>query len=183
MGILFKDKSLIEDARDIFHLKKEEIEMVVEGHIDNLRPLKEIVKSRKEKLDVSNTLKTYNRIVFYGDKTLLVEDNIASSSTLKGIGSGVGKVTGKVKLVLDPKNTNLNGEIMLAKRTDPGWITLFPLCKGMIVERGSILSHSAVVARELGIVAVVGCAGATDIIKDGSTVTVDGIKGEVIIEE
>ena len=183
MGELFKERSLIKDARDIFHLKKEEIEMVVEDKLDNLRPLKEIVKSRKEKLDISNKLKTYNRIVFYGDKTLLVEDNIASSSVLKGIGSGVGRVTGKVKLVLDPKNTSLNGEIMLAKRTDPGWITLFPLCKGMIVERGSILSHSAVVARELGIVAVVGCAGATDIIKDGSTVTVDGIKGEVIIEE
>lgn len=100
---------------------------------------------------------------------------------LRGIPSGAGVVTGKIKLVTDPSSANLNGEIMLAKRTDPGWVMLFPMCKGMIVERGSILSHSAVVARELGIVAVVGVENATSILKDGDEVTVDGIKGEIII--
>ena len=60
---------------------------------------------------------------------------------------------------------------------------LFPMCKGLIVERGSILSHSAVVARELGIVAVVGVEDACTILKDGMEVTVDGIKGEIIIHE
>ena len=58
---------------------------------------------------------------------------------------------------------------------------LFPMCKGMIIERGSILSHSAVVARELGIVAVVGVEDATKLLCDDMEVTVDGIKGEIII--
>ena len=181
MGIIFKKKGLIKDARDIFHLKKEEIEMVVRGEIDKLRNLKEVVEKRKAHLLENNEKKTYNRIVFFGEKELLVHDKMPQDGILRGIPSGAGVVTGKIKLVTDPSSANLNGEIMLAKRTDPGWVMLFPMCKGMIVERGSILSHSAVVARELGIVAVVGVENATSILKDGDEVTVDGIKGEIII--
>lgn len=181
MGIIFKKKGLIKDARDIFHLKKEEIEMVVRGEVDKLRNLKEVVEKRKAHLLENNKKKTYNRIVFFGEKELLVHDKMPQGGILRGIPSGAGVVRGKIKLVTDPSSANLNGEIMLAKRTDPGWVMLFPMCKGMIVERGSILSHSAVVARELGIVAVVGVENATSILKDGDDVTVDGIKGEIII--
>lgn len=183
MGIIFKKKGLISEARDIFHLKKEEIEMVVNGDSSNLRNLKEVVAKRKQKLFENNSKKTYNRIVFFGEKELLVLDKTPSDGILRGIPSGAGVVKGKIKLVTDPSNANINGEIMLAKRTDPGWVMLFPMCKAMIVERGSILSHSAVVARELGIVAVVGVENATSILKDGDEVTVDGIKGEIIIHK
>lgn len=183
MGIIFKKKGLISEARDIFHLKKEEIEMVVNGDSSNLRNLREVVAKRKQKLFENNSKKTYNRIVFFGEKELLVLDKTPSDGILRGIPSGAGVVKGKIKLVTDPSNANINGEIMLAKRTDPGWVMLFPMCKAMIVERGSILSHSAVVARELGIVAVVGVENATSILKDGDEVTVDGIKGEIIIHK
>ena len=183
MGIIFKKKGLISEARDIFHLKKEEIEMVVNGDSSNLRNLKEVVAKRKQKLFENNSKKTYNRIVFFGEKELLVLDKTPSDGILRGVPSGAGVVKGKIKLVTDPSNANINGEIMLAKRTDPGWVMLFPMCKAMIVERGSILSHSAVVARELGIVAVVGVENATSILKDGDEVTVDGIKGEIIIHK
>lgn len=183
MGIIFKKKGLISEARDIFHLKKEEIEMVVNGDSSNLRNLKEVVAKRKQKLFENNSKKTYNRIVFFGEKELLILDKTPSDGILRGIPSGAGVVKGKIKLVTDPSNANINGEIMLAKRTDPGWVMLFPMCKAMIVERGSILSHSAVVARELGIVAVVGVENATSILKDGDEVTVDGIKGEIIIHK
>ena len=50
----------------------------------------------------------------------------------------------------------LDGEILVTERTDPGWVPVFPACSGLIIERGSLLSHSAVVARELGIPTVVG---------------------------
>lgn len=183
MGIIFKKKGLISEARDIFHLKKEEIEMVVNGDSSNLRNLREVVAKRKQKLFENNSKKTYNRIVFFGEKELLVLDKTPSDGILRGVPSGAGVVKGKIKLVTDPSNANINGEIMLAKRTDPGWVMLFPMCKAMIVERGSILSHSAVVARELGIVAVVGVENATSILKDGDEVTVDGIKGEIIIHK
>ena len=181
MGVLFKEKGLIENERDIFHLKKEEIEMVVNGQKDKLRDLKSIVKTRIERLNEHKLKPTFNRIVFYGNKELLIHSKKDASTVLKGIPSGAGVVRGKIKLVIDPSTANINNEIMLAERTDPGWVMLFPMCKGMIVERGSILSHSAVVARELGIVAVVGVEDATKLLHDDMEVTVDGIKGEIII--
>lgn len=183
MGKLFFEKDLINNPRDIFHLKKEEIEMVVNNELDKLRNLKEIVNKRKTTLEENKDKKTYNRIVFYGNNKLFIETEKSKDGVLRGIPSGAGVVRGKIKYVTDPSTANLNNEIMLAKRTDPGWVMLFPMCKGMIVERGSILSHSAVVARELGIVAVVGVEDATTILKDGMDVTVDGIKGEIIINE
>ena len=76
------------------------------------------------------------------------------------------------------------GSIILTKRTDPGWISLFPLAAGLIVEHGSMLSHSFVVARELGLPAVAGLKNATQLIPDGALVTLDGLSGEVkILEE
>ena len=76
-------------------------------------------------------------------------------------------------------NADLNGYILMAKRTDPGWTVLFPMVKAVIIERGSILSHSAVIAREMGLTLVVGVRGLTDKIKDGDKVRVDGINGTV----
>ncbi|MBQ3066548.1 MAG: hypothetical protein IJD18_00830, partial [Clostridia bacterium] len=72
--------------------------------------------------------------------------------------------------------------IILTKRTDPGWIGLFPKASGLIVEHGSMLSHSFVVARELNLPAVVGVEGATSIIPNNSLVTLDGLKGEITLE-
>ena len=76
------------------------------------------------------------------------------------------------------------GNIILTKRTDPGWISLFPSASGLIVEHGSMLSHSFVVARELNLPAVVGLKNATELIPDGALVLLDGVCGEVkILEE
>lgn len=67
----------------------------------------------------------------------------------------------------------------MAEYTDPGWIMLFPAASGILVERGSLLSHSAIVSRELGIPAVVGITGLLDNIKDGDIVELDGTSGIV----
>ena len=56
---------------------------------------------------------------------------------------------------------------------------MFPMAKAIIIERGSVLSHSAVIAREMGITLVVGIRGLTETIKDGMLVRVDGVKGTV----
>ena len=62
---------------------------------------------------------------------------------------------------------------------DPGWAPLFPTAGGILVERGSTLSHSAVVARELGIPAIVGIPGLTQLLKDGERVRMDGTHGSI----
>jgi len=71
----------------------------------------------------------------------------------------------------------LNGEILVTKRTDPGWVPLFPSISGLLIERGSILSHSAVVAREMGIPTIVGLEDVCKQVKTGDVIAMDGAKG------
>jgi pyruvate,water dikinase len=71
------------------------------------------------------------------------------------------------------------GDILVTKQTDPGWAPAFFLVSGLVVERGGMLSHGAIVAREFGIPCVVGARGATTRIASGSTITVDGDAGHV----
>jgi pyruvate,water dikinase len=82
--------------------------------------------------------------------------------------------------VHDPRTARIErGEILVARYTDPGWIMLFPSCSGLLVERGSLLSHSAIVAREMGIPAIVGLAGVTGWVQTGDLVELDGASGIV----
>ncbi len=70
----------------------------------------------------------------------------------------------------------------MTERTDPGWIPVFPACSGLIIERGSLLSHSAVVARELGIPTIVGVRGGPlSRLETGQRVRMDAGRGEVKI--
>ena len=73
----------------------------------------------------------------------------------------------------------LAGDIMACTRTDPGWVPLFPSCGGLLVERGSLLSHSAIVAREFGIPAIVGIPGLMQWARDGEVARMDGTSGIV----
>ena len=71
----------------------------------------------------------------------------------------------------------------MTPRTDPGWVTLFPAVSGLLVEKGSILSHSAIVARELGLPTIVGVKGLCAKVNKGQRVKMDGATGRVIILE
>jgi pyruvate,water dikinase len=85
-----------------------------------------------------------------------------------------------VRIVRDPRAATIrHGEILVAQRTDPGWVMIFPLVTGMIMERGSLLSHSAIVARELCIPAVVGVEDACRWLRDGDWVELDGARGTI----
>ncbi len=73
------------------------------------------------------------------------------------------------------------GEILVAPTTLPTWTPLFATAAAIVTETGGPLSHSAVVARECGIPAVVGAAGATGIVRTGQPITVDGSRGVVVL--
>ena len=75
------------------------------------------------------------------------------------------------------------GEVLVANRTDPGWVPLFPCARAVVVERGSVLSHSAIVAREFGIPCVVGVRDALARLREGQLVEVDGGAGTVTAVE
>ena len=98
----------------------------------------------------------------------------------RGTGCYPGVVRGIARVVRDPRDASLEpGEILVAERTDPGWVMLFPAASGLLVERGSLLSHSAIVARELGLPAVVSIDGLTSWLSTGDEVEFDGRTGEV----
>ena len=101
---------------------------------------------------------------------------------LKGMGCSPGRVRAPVRVVTRPTEaSNLAGTILVAERTDPGWTLLFTSVKGLLVQRGSLLSHSAIVAREMGIPCVVSIPGLMDSVSDGDVVDMDGSTGVVVM--
>lgn len=103
-----------------------------------------------------------------------------SGDVRQGLGCCAGIVRGRVCVVLEPKDAHLDdGCILVARHTDPGWVMLFPMAAGLLVERGSLLSHSAIVAREMGLPAVVGLPGLCEWLQTGDEVELDGRAGTV----
>jgi pyruvate,water dikinase len=100
---------------------------------------------------------------------------------LTGNGACGGSATGVATVVLDVAQSNRvqAGQILVTRQTDPGWATVFFLVRGLVIERGGMLSHGAIIAREYGIPAVVGVPNATRLIADGERIHVDGDKGIV----
>ena len=104
---------------------------------------------------------------------------------LKGRPASIGHIKGRARVILDAaeaESTLEKGDILVTKMTDPNWTHLFPNLGGIITERGGILSHPAIIAREYGIPAVVSCKDATTEIPDGATISLDGQTGTITIE-
>lgn len=103
------------------------------------------------------------------------------SDVLVGLASSAGTVRGQAMVVLDPSVTpdETRDRILVARETDPGWLFLMMSAKALVVERGTLLSHTAITGRLLGIPTVVAVPDATRRIPDGSFVEVDGAAGTV----
>ena len=191
MGRNFTHDGLIDHPKDIFFLHFDEIFQLVEGRFLSLHLVKEIIEIRKKAQVQYHEKEPGERMVFFGDiykknfVEIITDYSLSESScdldenTYKGVPCSPGEVKGIAKIVLSPQDANLNGEIMVTKRTDPGWVPLFPSVSGIVIERGSVLSHSAVVAREMGIPTIVGLRGITDKIKNNETIQINGATGIV----
>jgi len=117
--------------------------------------------------------------------TFLVGDDVyddrAEGDRLQGLGISPGVVTGPARVLrtLADAEKLRPGEILVTQATDPGWTPLFLTAAGLVMERGGMLSHGAVVAREYQLPAVVNVPGATRALRDGQIITVDGTRGSV----
>ena len=104
----------------------------------------------------------------------------AEGAERRGTACSAGVVRARARIVRDPRSEALErGEILVARHTDPGWIAIFVNASAIVVERGSLLSHSAIVARELGIPCIVAVKGAMDWAQTGELLEVDGGTGIV----
>lgn len=144
-----------------------------------LPPFPAIIRGRFNPLE---WVKDPNKRMDFYDSTMPIAI-AADSETLKGFAGAAGKVEGIVRILATPEEGEKlqPGEILVATTTNVGWTPLFPRAAAIITDVGAPLSHAAIVARELGIPAVVGCGNATLRLKTGDRVMVDGGQGIVHI--
>ena len=102
-----------------------------------------------------------------------------STGTFTGTTACSGRITGRARVLRDLTEAErlAAGDVLVTRQTDPGWGPVFFLIAGLVIERGGMLSHGAILAREFGIPCVVGVREATRVIPDGAIVTVDADKG------
>jgi pyruvate,water dikinase len=185
---------LIDKAGDVFYLKRDEIFAAAGG--TNLSSLRGLIKARKEEW-LTYPEKSPLRVSFVGlvqanqtidedrlDQNLEASDCYDKFSHYIGKAASSGIYRGRVRVIRDPHQEKLEaGEVLVAERTDPGWIMHFSLAGALVVSHGSILSHTAIVAREMKIPCVVALAGAEGLLKNGELVEVNGFAGTVKVLE
>ncbi|MGF1624408.1 MAG: PEP/pyruvate-binding domain-containing protein [Alphaproteobacteria bacterium] len=186
IGRQFHALGLLADPDDIFLLTVDEVLGAIEGGqvSEDLRGITALRKAEMARFatlpDPPERLHLRGIAVAarHADATPATET--ATGDSRNGLACCSGIACGPVRVVRDPKREVVQpGEILVARHTDPGWIAQFASAAAVVVERGSLLSHSAIVARELGIPCVVGVKGATDWLATGDLVTVDGGRGIV----
>lgn len=108
---------------------------------------------------------------------------LPASGVVRGFPGSVGVVEGTARVIRSPDDAGelANGEILVTTITNIGWTPVFPRAAAVVTDVGAPLSHAAIVARELGIPAVVGCGDATMLIRTGDRLRVDGGEGTVEI--
>jgi pyruvate,water dikinase len=187
IGRRFAALGMLDGAEDIFYLDADEVIGAVRGTgitaalASNARSRRREFESYNQEADPPRRFMTIGPPQLRQSMQPVKRQSTANAGDLRqGQACSRGLVRGQVRIVRDPREADIrSGDILVAQRTDPGWVMIFPLVKGMIMERGSLLSHSAIVARELQIPAVVGVDDACEWLKDGDWVELDGGAGTI----
>ena len=180
------ERGHLAEQEDIFYLHLSELRDLVDGKFQFPELIPELVALRKRALKKSERYEPPEFFLTDWAEYWKPEASVQKHSDaafLRGLGVSHGKARGRVRVVLDPSMGHelRRGEIMVARTTDPGWTPLFFLAGGLVLERGGMLSHGSIVAREFGIPAVVGLEGACSILRDGQEVEIDGTAGTVTL--
>ncbi|MDB4948633.1 MAG: pyruvate phosphate dikinase PEP/pyruvate-binding protein [Gemmatimonadetes bacterium] len=190
LGRQFSDMGRLDDPRDIFYLTRDEIFAEIDGTAVSGDP-RALVSVRRAAWDAwaaqpapPDRFETFGPVAW--DAAAASADvpadgiRLGADGVLQGLACCAGVVRAEVRVVRDPRRPGeLAGRILVAERTDPGWTLLFPLAAGILVERGSLLSHAAIVAREIGAPCIVSVGGLLAALRDGDVVEMDGATGEV----
>jgi pyruvate,water dikinase len=188
LGRRFAADRLLDNPLDIFYLTADELAGHVRGHAvtRDLRALVELRRREYQSFAASHPAPRLSaRGIVYAKPFASAAIAAASDGDLlRGQGCSPGKVTAAAKIILDPSgDLQINGEILVAPMTDPGWVFLMVAAGGIVSEKGSLLSHTAIIGRELGIPTIVGVKDATALIRDGDLLELDGDTGTVRVIE
>ena len=162
----------LERAEDVFYLTRAELTALptdVRAEV-GLR-----AKSRQRCTEL--TIPEY----WTGEPDAIEATKATPATSLQGIGASAGVVEGPARIVLDPcAGVELEpGEILVCHTTDPSWASYFLVAAGLVIDIGGMLSHGAIVARDVGLPCVINARGATESLRTGDWVRVDGTTGRV----
>jgi pyruvate,water dikinase len=163
-----------DNQHDIFYLT---IDEVFSHNFD-----RKLIENRKAEYEKYAKLPCQNRIVLRDGVPENERENGVASGVLNGTGTSPGVFEGQAVVLSYPDiDADVNEKIIVTKTTDPGWVFLMCRAKAIVAEKGSIMSHTSIVARELGIPAVVGVENAASLIKTGDILRLDANAGRVTI--
>ncbi|MGC5170973.1 phosphoenolpyruvate synthase [Microbacterium sp. DT81.1] len=183
-------RGVIDEFADVFLLTVDELRDAYEG-APNGPSYRHLVAARRAAQSRDALLVAPARFVTSGDDfgaPALAEQGwvpVAATkaatlgAVLVGVPSAAGIVRGTAVVVTEP--ADIAGGILVAYRTDPGWVAILPSARALVIERGSPLTHLAIVARELGVPTVVQLPDASTLIRTGMQIEVDGAAGTVTI--
>ena len=193
---------VLDVAEDVFYLTMDEVKEFAfpalanpvkddadEGAKSNRiekKSYREIVAERKDTYEKYRSLRLPDRIIYSKkdkpDLSQYLEDvtkeGVNMNEVLKGVPVSKGIAEGEALVITEPVlNADVKGKILISKMTDPGWVFLMSQAIALVTEKGSLLSHTAIVGRELGIPVVVAVQDVTQRIKTGERIRVNGSTG------
>ena len=180
VGQCFAKAKVLAEPAEIFWLTESEIAAAVAETSAATRPaLAALVAQRRREFAAYALEDVPSRVTVPSPPTSAAVPP-AGTGTLRGTGCFAGTAEGEVLVITDPGDSlDVNGKIVCALRTDPGWAALFPMCRGVIIEKGSSLSHSVILLRELGIPTIINVPGLTRQLRSGQHIRLDGRTGEI----
>lgn len=171
--------NVIHEKEDIYYLTFEELHEVVRTNKQDYQ----LINKRKDEYKFYKKL-TPPRVITSDGEIVSGEykhENLPAAA-IAGLAVSSGIVEGRARIILKMEDANIEeGDILITPFTDPSWTPLFVSIKGLVTEVGGLMTHGAVIAREYGLPAVVGVKQATQLIKDGQRIRVNGTEGYVEI--
>ena len=182
IGKALAAEGLLAEPRDIYWLTDTEVDELVNTHAP-IQDGKTIVAMRKmqfeqyEKKEKALAVHGTGRIA--GMHQVNIEP-VSLDGSISGKGVAPGEITAEVIVVkeFDP-TVDVRGKVLVVHYIDPGWTLLFTQAAGIVAERGNALSHAAIIAREIGIPAIVAAPNATKDLNTGDVVTINGSTGVI----
>lgn len=177
IGELLAADGVLEKPEDVFYLTADE---VLGSLPDDVRDL---VRRRRERRAVYLRYEIPPHWQGAPEPIEVVDAEVDRSAVeITGFGVSPGVIEGRARVLSDPSNDDFEpGEILVSSTTDPGWASIMFVSAGLVADIGGMLSHTAVVARELGIPCVTNTITASKSIRSGDLIRVDGGAGTVTI--